>query len=355
MAIIKSGMELLVVGADGMDPRLTNYYLEKGYLPHIESLLNQGAVFGSMASRTEGHEVPQTGPAWTTIYTGLRARDHKVTQGGWTTGEISLIPRYDHTVFSSLTDAGYAVGSFTMPITYPASAKGDSWMVSGFPTASIESDIAAPESVYELLPDDYEAVQAKGLFGDDGPLHVNQWIQCERRKVTEILPTILDEHPVDVLFYGTQVTDTMGHRSTYKPRYLDGAVQMLTNRLNRLLDLSLSPPRMGSLAWNSEMRQAYELLDEILGTIVNKYDPDKILLLSDHGFKLDARDHAFVGNSLAMGNIHRPESILEVRECIEASLGMKNNGDGEVDIDEGDLDDESTEMVREQLDSLGYL
>lgn len=348
-------MELLVVGADGLDPRLVRYYREKGHLPVIDSLLDSGAAFDAMASRLEGHDVPHTGPAWTTTYTGLTADQHGVTQGGWTAGKLSLEPRFEHTVFSSLSRAGYDVGSFTMAITFPAMADDGSWMVSGFPTAATSEEIAAPDGVYELLPGDYERLQAKSLLSGDGPSRVDDWIAVERRKATDVLPDVLAERPVDVLFYGTQVADAMGHRCIYRPPYLDGAVRLVADRLNETFDLALQPPRLGTLAWSDEVRKAYRLVDKLLGTLVERHEPERVLLVSDHGFRLDSRGHALLGSSLAMGDVDRPESILEVKSCIERALDVDPEPSADPEIESGQLDADRTDVVREQLDALGYL
>jgi predicted AlkP superfamily phosphohydrolase/phosphomutase len=75
------GIDYLILGADGMDPRLLDYMCSKGYVPTIDNLIEEGADVGRMASRVGSQSVPHTGPAWTTIYTGLTEREHGVTQG----------------------------------------------------------------------------------------------------------------------------------------------------------------------------------------------------------------------------------------------------------------------------------
>lgn len=347
-------MDLAVIGADGFDPRIANYYLTKGHLPNLKELRERGE-FGGLASRLEGHEEPQTGPAWTTIYTGLRAAQHNVTQGGWHEGDVSLRPHFDQSIFAELADLELSVGSFTMPITFPAVAREGSWMVSGFPATRVSDKIVAPTDVLSYLPDGFGDLQARALLNAPGEQSssISDWVEAEDRKL-EVLDTILEDYEADVLFYGSQITDVVGHRVGYYPPKLNGLVRRLAGSISGLLSTELIPPRMGTKVWHPEVKAAYQQMDAIVGHLVENYDPNDILLVSDHGFQLAETNHAFVGTSIATGGIPRPESILEVKECILES--RQNEWENEtIDRSDAALSDEDVQGVREQLDSLGYL
>lgn len=349
-------MELLVIGADGADPRLLSYYLAKDTMPNLSAVLSESGVeMKPMASRFSGNDVPHTGPAWTSIYTGLRASQHGVTEEGWIKGKISLSHHYDQTIFHDLMSNGLAVGALTMAITYPAQVTNDeSWMVSGYPSTGNEERIIAPTRKQEALPSDYADIQAKSLFEDYTPKPAHQWRSAEKRKVGGVLPELSSGHE-DVLFYGTQITDTMGHRANYRPFPLNGGVKLLSEKINNLLGTSIQPPRIGSIAWTDEMQTAYDTLDWVIGELVEEYNPDDVLIVSDHGFKLDGEDHSFLGTSIATDGIDRPESILEVKRVILERFDLEVDSEQrDIDRPEVELDEDDSKDVMEQLDALGY-
>ena len=349
-------MELLIIGSDGASPRLLDYYLKKGRMPNLQRFLDEaGTDMKPMASRFAGNDVPHTGPAWTSIYTGLRASEHGVTEEGWTEGQISLTPHFENTVFSQLMNDGLSVGSLTMPITYPAQVENDSsWMLSGYPSSGLTDRLLSPTEKQPALPDDYSTLQAKNLLSEEGPKPPEQWAESERRKVNDVLPSLTtgDE---DVLFYGTQITDTMGHRARYRPFRLNGALTLACERVNGLLGTAIQPPRVGSIAWTNEMRTAYETLDWILGKLIEDYDPEDVLLVSDHGFQMIGADHEFLGVSAATSGIERPESILEVKRVILDRFGINNSQEPvTVERPKDELNEEESENVMGQLEALGY-
>ena len=69
--------KVLVIGIDGMDPRLTKYHLEQGYMPNLEKLIARGAcredlvLLGGMPTITP--------PMWTTLATGAYPMTHGIT------------------------------------------------------------------------------------------------------------------------------------------------------------------------------------------------------------------------------------------------------------------------------------
>lgn len=357
-------LDLLVVGADGLDPTTTNYMLEKGYMPTVAELLTDGAEMDVCASRLSGNPVPHTGPAWTTIYTGLTEHEHGITQGGWVQGNVSLERHYEHTVFSDLIEAGYRTGTFTMPITFPAvtDEEDGSWMLSGFPAVADDEDdtrIVAPSEMHDQIEIDYNKIQSE-LLNPDGErsLSVKKWAAAERYKRQEILPRFTDERPVDVLFYGTQIADTMCHRASYFPPYLDGIARRAAAASNDAFGWALQPPRLGSKVWREEVRQAYRVVDSIIADLIEAHNPDRLLVVSDHGFKRRG-GHAYLGTSLVTGDIKRPEYITEVREVVLDALDIEDPRAGreqtEIERSTDDLSDDDREAIEAQMQALGYI
>jgi len=69
--------KVLVLGIDGMDPRLSLYHMEQGYMPNLKKLLERGAsgkdliLLGGMPTITP--------PMWTTLATGAYPMTHGIT------------------------------------------------------------------------------------------------------------------------------------------------------------------------------------------------------------------------------------------------------------------------------------
>lgn len=361
-------LELLVVGADGLDPRIVHYMVEKGKMPAISKLVDDGARIGNLASREGTQDNPHSGPAWTTIYTGLREYRHGVTFGGWIYGNISFENHYERTIFSELNSADYRVGSFTMPITYPATVGSDdgSWMLSGFPTVGLDESTVAPSDFFPMIPPEYGRYQASTLVGelereDDLILDyagIDQWIAAEQLKLNEILPRFIAKRPVDVLFYGTQVADTMGHKYQPVPAQLTETLQSLAEQCNEYFGTAINAPRISTLVWRKGIERTYELIDKIVSELVAEYQPQRLLLVSDHGFRLDGSGHSPLGVSLADGQIRRPQDLTEIRQVIHRSLGdlpMQNYGSTEREEIENRLSDSERAAIVKQLQALGYI
>lgn len=69
--------KILILGIDGMDPRLTKKYLKKGLLPNIEKYLKNGAAREDLVLL--GGVPTITPPMWTTLSTGAYPNTHGLT------------------------------------------------------------------------------------------------------------------------------------------------------------------------------------------------------------------------------------------------------------------------------------
>lgn len=81
--------KLLLLGVDGLDPRLTKKYVEKGLMPNVKKYIERGACREDLVM-LGGHPTV-TPPMWTTLATGCYANVHGIT-GFYRCGEdIDLI------------------------------------------------------------------------------------------------------------------------------------------------------------------------------------------------------------------------------------------------------------------------
>ena len=69
--------KLLLLGVDGLDPRLTKKYVDKGLLPHVKQYIDRGACREDLAM-LGGHPTV-TPPMWTTLACGCYANVHGIT------------------------------------------------------------------------------------------------------------------------------------------------------------------------------------------------------------------------------------------------------------------------------------
>lgn len=69
--------KVLVLGIDGMDPRLSKYYMEQGYMPNLKTLLERGSARDDLMIL--GAVPTITPPMWTTLATGAYPMTHGIT------------------------------------------------------------------------------------------------------------------------------------------------------------------------------------------------------------------------------------------------------------------------------------
>ena len=74
----KSTEKLLILGVDGMDPRLTRKYVDEGYMPNVKRLLEMGSAREDL--RMIGGHPTVTPPMWTTLATGASPCVHGISE-----------------------------------------------------------------------------------------------------------------------------------------------------------------------------------------------------------------------------------------------------------------------------------
>ncbi len=69
--------KVLVLGVDGMDPRLSKYFMDKGKMPNLKKFVTQGAARENL--QLLGAHPTVTPPMWTTMATGAYPMTHGIT------------------------------------------------------------------------------------------------------------------------------------------------------------------------------------------------------------------------------------------------------------------------------------
>lgn len=248
-------MRLLVIGVDAMSPDLVRSLRPR--LPHIDQLTSAGGLFD-----VEVRGDPCTPEIWTSFATGLAREKHPVRH--LTVHESGELWRADAVPQSYLPDKvlnsqGIATGLFNIPvITYPCRPTAG-WMASG--------DMLYPQSVYPPQ------------FGE-----------------------LLEPYPPPACdyYYAEDVTvteDMVREKHDHIYREFTERGQVSLRNLKRLLDW-LAPDVVIAywhfldsiqhhlLCDSQRIAEAYVLVDDFVGDLVSRYEPDHVLLVSDHGMRL---------------------------------------------------------------------
>ncbi len=69
--------KVIVLGVDGMDPRITKRMITEGKLPHLQELQERGAMRDDLVLL--GAMPTITPPQWTTLSTGSYPETHGIT------------------------------------------------------------------------------------------------------------------------------------------------------------------------------------------------------------------------------------------------------------------------------------
>jgi len=70
----RTAKKMIVLGLDGMDPRLTKRWIDEGRMPAFEKLLRQGGDFRPLGTSLP----PQTPVAWSNFITGMDPGGHAI-------------------------------------------------------------------------------------------------------------------------------------------------------------------------------------------------------------------------------------------------------------------------------------
>ncbi len=335
-------MRLLVIGVDAATPEILFAEDPKIGFPNVR-YIKRGGIYGKLRSV----DPCQTGPAWTSFYTGLPPEKHGVREH-WGRGEFADICRDRLPFWYKLTDAGADVGIFNMPCTYPAiNPGGDSYIVSGFPVPDNGTRLYYPPDL--KLPEDYivdimNEDKRPRIPEAERAAYIRRCLQIETSHLSNFV-IVNKDYDVDLAMVQFPILDRLGHR----------------------LWTGDEPP---FAIW-----LFYRIVFEVfIPELIDKIKPDNILILSDHGFRGGGSrgrdeegidDHSYNGIFMAYGkdigahgeykHINGEDaSITELANTILSIYGIYPpcalGCEEYVSIDFSDED----ESIKEQLEGLGY-
>ncbi|MFB6191329.1 MAG: alkaline phosphatase family protein [Candidatus Nanohaloarchaea archaeon] len=235
--------KLSVIGLDGVDWDVLERAFEKGLMPNTQEV-----VEGGYSADLETTYPPVTGPAWTSIMTGVNPGRHGVfdfidhTEGGrpYDSRDIQA-----DTIYGELSRRG-EVCVVNLPLSYPPGFDGD--FVGSF--LAPDDDFIRPRSLGERFDfDDYK----KSLDASEKAFSL---VKSSRKAASDkkrLVEGLMDDQ--DLFFLLFSATDWVMH---------DHYHEMKEGR-------------------NEDAFDVFRIVDEAIG--IARERSDNLILLSDHGFQ----------------------------------------------------------------------
>ncbi len=292
-------MRLFFFGLDGASAQIMFHR----NLPNIKKLLSESMYRPCLAEE----DYPYTGPSWTSIYTGVSAEEHGVTDlwGRNIEGSESYDTLRDPVIWEMLNHAGMTTGVVHMPMT-TCSRSVEGYIISGFPNELDHAGVAA-----ELMP----LLQARDIsdlirLTPRDRILDNTWYRNYTLEETiDIMKTMVEwkaeatrllvrTHPVDCLFVQYSMLDRIGHLLNQYLRLRDGK------------DWSYEP-----------LLELYDWLDDQLDNLLDVgADYDLLVITSDHGWPAQA-DEPYTFDGKLFGAWHSHDGVLIVRDRTGTAAG----------------------------------
>lgn len=143
--------KILVLCIDGATFRLLNPFMEKGFLPTIKRLMEEGTS-GNLLSSVP----PITAAAWSSLITGKNPGKHRISEflikkpGTYEEVVVNSTFRDSEAVWDILGENGFRVGALNIPTTYPPS-KVNGVMICGFLSISRMRDFVYPSGLLDEI------------------------------------------------------------------------------------------------------------------------------------------------------------------------------------------------------------
>ncbi len=261
----------VVLGLDGGTFNIIKPLVEKGLLPNLSSLLQEG-WHGDLLST-----IPTaTLPAWTSFLTSALPSEHGVvdlfvrTKGSYSLTPGSGVLRQLPTFAWRLSQQGYRVCTIGVPGTYPPEPL-NGICVAGFDSPS--PNRAGPEAVSP--PEAFSTLQAAGGWGYNvfnehqaSTNFLRGAVDCILSDLAEKEKTILNlftKEPWDLFMVHLQASDTVAHHFWHWH--------------------DLGSPRRPDTVPMDAISLVYQRLDVLVGKLKKRLaSSGRIMVVSDHGF-----------------------------------------------------------------------
>jgi tetratricopeptide (TPR) repeat protein/predicted AlkP superfamily phosphohydrolase/phosphomutase len=289
---------LLVIGLDGADWGIIDPLVEKGRMPHLASLIRSG-----VRSRLLTISPTLSPVVWTSAATGVEPHRHGILDflvadpHGGEGQPVTSVQRRVPTVWEMLSAAGVPVGVVGWWATWPAGpVRG--YLVSdrvAYQLFGIRPDPARGEGK-TWPPELYDRIRRHVASPDSiGWDRVRPFLTGRRRQPGDFDPeeTKMLEDLRTVLASGQTYEDIAIELQVEKPARFESVYFEGTDTVGHLF-MSYRPPRLPRVdearfeSFHDVVDRYYEMIDASLGRLLENRAGWTVMVLSDHGFTIDA-------------------------------------------------------------------
>jgi predicted AlkP superfamily phosphohydrolase/phosphomutase len=260
-------MRAAVIGLDGATFEIIDLLIERGRLPHLARLIEEGTAGPLRSSIT-----PNSFPGWTSASTGTSEGRHGIfmplvrREDNFTLKAMSTLDIKAKSIWELLSERGRRVGVINDPCSYPPIAV-NGFLVCGMLWPGGDQPYTYPDSLAE------EIEQAVPGYIVDVNLHAKEKEQIAEELFRSIETRLqasrylMKSYPWDLFWTVFTESDRAQHRfwaawDETHPKHAEQPASLRT----AILDI-------------------YEKLDSAVGALINELDGEtSVFIVSDHGF-----------------------------------------------------------------------
>lgn len=325
-------MKLLFICIDGM---------EFSYSRRIATILKLN--YNNLISLSHGYNY--SGPAWTSIYTGVTPQEHGVVSiwGHEINNKTTIVCNkaktskgYSNLEYPCLWDylnrGELSCGLYGPPMTFPV-RQNKNWAVAGFCRSLVANDAALYYKIDKITECNMDIIEDLSSFSTASN-KIRDWTKSNnvinfekamiladeafKKRFNYLIEKILPINNVDCLFISIEVFDRMGH------------LYGLTKERGILVA---------------------DFVSKWMDYLISNISPEVVFAVSDHG--LIGTQHTYTGGVISnLGNL--PSSVLEVKDYIINHFGIENKATI-APLNDVVFENKEDEKIEEILKSLGYL
>ena len=260
------GTSTLLIGVDGANDSILSSLLEAGVLPNFESIFEAGA-----SGPLESQIPPWTPSAWPSMYTGMNPGKHGIFDfldfDGYDWSVVNATHLRERPIWQHLDHYGLSSVVVNVPVTHPPEPF-EGALVPGY--TAPENPTCYPEGLLEDLR--YRIGEYRIYPDDDGEeTSIEEYVDLVGMR-GRAFRYLADQFVPEFGFVQFQVTDTVFH------------------------------DRPGDM---EAVREIYQAVDEEIGAILDVYEPDTVIVASDHGLG------EYEGYSFRINEYLREEGYVE--------------------------------------------
>ncbi|KPJ59648.1 MAG: hypothetical protein AMS15_06760, partial [Planctomycetes bacterium DG_23] len=268
---MKSGStKILLIGLDAATFELIKPWASQGLLPVFRDLMKRG-TYGFLESTIP----PQTPPAWTSALTGKNPGKHnifdflKTGRGSYDLTPVNSTDRKTSAIWNILSRAGYKVGVFNVPMTFPPEDV-NGFMLCGFLAPSVDCVYTSPGHLKkELLQNvkGYKASCSLGplISGNEEAFLQDLYLYTEKQEEAALY--LYDRYRPDFFMVGLFALDTLQH---YFWRHMDKGHPLHDPEKSR--------------KFGDAILKYYQRLDKLIKRLLEMVDEETVVsIISDHG------------------------------------------------------------------------